>query len=101
MNISNNTSSINAHQELLNNSSHNIANSNTKGFERTQTTIIGDSNEQPKATMEKEENNTPYSNTDLVKEMTDQIISYHAVGANSVAIKTKNEVEDTLLDIYA
>lgn len=101
MTISNNLSSINAHQDLLNSSSHNIANGNTKGFERTQTTIVADSTNQPQAQFEQEENNTPYSNTDLVKEVTDQIVSYHMVGANSVAIKTKNETEDTILDIYA
>jgi flagellar basal body rod protein FlgG len=101
MNISANTSSINAHQDLLSNSSHNLANSTTKGYERIQTDITQSKENQPVATTTIEENNTPYSNTDLVKEISDQIISYHAVGANSVAIKTKNETQQTLLDIYA
>lgn len=101
MTISSNISSINAHQDLLDSSSHNIANSNTKGFERTQTTIVEDNLQQPQAQFEQETNTSPYSNTDLVKEVTDQIISYHMVGANSVAIKTKDETQDTLLDIYA
>lgn len=101
MNIGTNLSSINAHQELLNASSHNIANSNTRKFERTQTTIQENGTDSVKATFQKEANKNPYSNTDLIKEISDQIISYNMIGANSVAIKTKNEAEQALLDIYA
>lgn len=101
MNINSSISSIYAHQDLLDASSHNLANSNTQNFERTDTTIEEGSQNSVKAVYEKVENNTPYSNTDLTKEVTDQIISYHAVGANAVAIKTQNSTEDTLLDMYA
>ncbi len=101
MNVDSSVSSIYAHQDLLNSSSHNIANSNTKNFERTQTTIEEQGKNGVKAVFEKVENNNPYSNTDLTKEITDQIISYHVIGANAVALKTQNSVEDTLLDIYA
>ncbi len=101
MNISSSMSSIYAHQDLLSASSNNIANSNTKGFERTQTTIEEQDTNNVKAVFEKVENDNIYSNTDLTKEITDQIVSYHAVGANAVAIKTQNDVADTLLDIYA
>lgn len=96
MNINNNLSSIYAHQELLNNSSHNIANSNTENFDRTDSKIIQDKNDNI------EISSTPVQeSTNLVKDMTDQIVSYHAVGVNSVALKTKNEIEGTLLDIKA
>lgn len=101
MNIDSNMSSIYAHQDLLNSSSHNIANSNTKNFERIQTAIEEQGKDSVKAVHEKIENPNPYSNTDLTKEITNQIISYHAVGANAVALKTKNSVEDTLLNLYA
>ena len=50
---------------------------------------------------DKIESTNPYSNTDLAKEMTDQIISYQAVGANAVSIQTQDEVSGTLLDIKA
>lgn len=40
MNVSNSTSSIYAHQNLLNSSAHNIANINTENFERTNTQIV-------------------------------------------------------------
>lgn len=101
MNINNSTSSIYAHQELLNSSAHNIANSNTDKFERIDTRINENGKDGVKAVSTKIENQNPYSNTDLVKEMTDQVISYHAVGANAVSIKTQNELEGTILDIKA
>jgi flagellar hook protein FlgE len=47
------------------------------------------------------ENENPYSNTDLVKEFTNQILSYQAVGANAVSIQTQDQVSGTLLDIKA
>jgi len=102
MNIGNSTSSIYAHQDLLNSSAHNIANSNTENFERIETNIVEDSNKNNVTSVsEKIENDHIYSNTDLVKEMTSQIISYQAVGANAVSIQTQNEVSGTLLDIKA
>ena len=101
MNVSSSLSSINAHQNLLNASSNNIANSNTKGFERTDTIMQSDKYGGVKAVYDKIENNNVYSNTNLVKEFTDQIVSYHAISANTVALKTQNSVEKTLLDIYA
>ena len=101
MNVSNSTSSINAHQELLNSSAHNIANSITKGFERLDTEIVEASNNSVTTVTDKIESTNPYSNTDLAKEMTGQIISYQAVGANAVSIQTQDEVSGTLLDIKA
>jgi len=102
MNIGNSTSSIYAHQDLLNSSAHNIANSNTENFERIETNIVEDSNKNNVTSVsEKIENDHIYSDTDLVKEMTNQIISYQAVGANAVSIQTQNEVSGTLLDIKA
>ena len=103
MNINNSMSSIYAHQDLLNSSAHNIANINTENFERSDTRIVEGANETVEATSVKIENdeNNPYSNTDLVKEFTDQILSYQAVGANAVSIETQNQVSGTLLDIKA
>ncbi|MEA3289217.1 MAG: hypothetical protein U9Q04_03455 [Campylobacterota bacterium] len=101
MNINSNLSSINAHQSLLNSSAHNIANSNTKEFERVNTNIIGQNNDSVKAVDTKIPNDNIYSNTDMTKEVNNQILSYHAVGANTVAIKTQNETADTIIDILA
>lgn len=101
MNISNNLSSIVANQDLLNNSAHNIANANTNGFDRIDTRIVEQSKQSVQAVSETIENPNPYSGTDLTKEITDQILSYHAVGANVVALKTQDEVAGTVLDIKA
>ena len=102
MNIGSSTSSIYANQELLNSSAHNIANSNTENFERIETNIVESANKNNVTTVSnKIENLNPYSNTDLSKEMTSQIISYQAVGANAVSIQTQDEVSGTLLDIKA
>jgi flagellar hook protein FlgE len=101
MNINNSMSSIYAHQDLLDSSAHNIANSNTENFERIDTKIVEGSNDTVQSVSNKIENTNPHSNTDLVKEFTNQILSYQAVGANVVSIQTQNEVSGTLLDIKA
>jgi len=103
MNINSSMSSLYAHQDLLNSSAHNIANSVTENFERTDTRLVEGANETVEASYTKIENaeENPYSNTDLAKEFTDQILSYHATGANAVAIETQNDVSGTLLDIKA
>lgn len=101
MNINSSTSSIYAHQDLLSSSAHNIANSNTDGFDRVDTNIVENGKDSVKAVHSTVETNNPYSSTDLTKDITDQIISYHAVGANVVAIKAQNSLEETILDMYA
>ena len=101
MTVNSNISSIYANQDLLNSSAHNIANANTKGFGRIETTIAENTLNNPEAINTRTQNESIYSNTDLTKEITNQIISYHAIEANAVALKTQNEVEGRLLDIYA
>lgn len=101
MTIGSNISSIYAHQGLLVTSAHNIANANTDNFERTQTNIVESSSKTVDAVHQKIENNYELSNTDLTKEIPNQIIAYNAVGANAVALQTKSETEDTLIDMYA
>lgn len=101
MNISSSTSSIYAHSQVANASAHNIANANTQGFERTKTDLNEGINGNVKASFDKQPNDTLYSNTDLTKEITNQIVSGYAVGANGVAIKTQDQISGTLLDLKA
>jgi flagellar hook protein FlgE len=101
MTIGSNISSIYANQDLLNSSAHNIANSTTKGFGRIETNITQNSANAPEAINTKTQNDSEYSNTDLTKEITNQILSYTAISANAVVLRTQNEVNGTLLDIYA
>ena len=101
MNVNNSLSSIMAHQNLQNNSAHNVANANTKNYQRIDTQITQDTNETVKAQTKIQENPLPNSNTDLAKEMTDQIIAYQMVNGNVATIKAKDEMEQKLIDIKA
>ncbi|UCN01471.1 hypothetical protein LCX93_06020 [Sulfurimonas sp. SWIR-19] len=46
-----------------------------------------------------DDNGSPRSQTDLAKEIPDQIIAQDATALNVTAIKTKDEMMGTLLDI--
>ena len=69
MNISNNISSMQTHQNLLNTSANNIANTN--------------------------------KNSDLAKDLVNQIVAQDATSVNVSAIKTADEMFGSLLDIKA
>jgi flagellar basal-body rod protein FlgC len=101
MNIGSSLSSINAHTGLANASMHNVANAATPGFERIKTDINENKGGSVEAAYQKEPNSSPYSNTDMVKEITNEIVARYGVGANGAVIKTKDETAGTLLDIYA
>lgn len=72
MNIENNISSINSSQTLLNKSAHNIANVN---------------------------NTSKETQTDLAKELTEQILIQNSVESNVSAIKVQDDILGSLLDI--
>jgi len=72
MNISTNVSSISAHQGMLNNSAHNVANASSDK-----------------------------SQTDLAKEIPDQMLIQKTVAANANVIKAQDEMLGSLLDIKA
>ena len=99
MNISTNLSSIQAHQTLLNNSAHNVANVNTDGFIPTQTTL-NDTGDSVRTTSAKaDDTGSEKSQTDLAKEIPDQMIAQGGVAVNVTAIKTEDEILGTLLDL--
>lgn len=99
MNISNNISSIQAHQNMLNNGAHNIANVNTDGFVPTNTNISGGENYVRAENSKVDDNGSKRSQTDLANEITNQIISVDATSVNVTAIKTQDEMLGSLLDI--
>lgn len=100
MNISSNVSSINAHQKMLNGSANNLANVNTDGFVPSDTAIISSDNTNVRAyTRSATDNGSSTSQTDVAKELTDQIISQDAVGFNVTAMKTQDQMLGSLLDI--
>lgn len=99
MNISNNIASINAHQTMLNTTANNIANVNTDGFIPKDTRITNKSGSIDTNTRESDSNNSKRSQTDLAKEIPDQIIAEDATAVNVTAIKTQDEMMGTLLNI--
>ncbi|HIP55002.1 MAG TPA: hypothetical protein EYH11_05970 [Sulfurimonas autotrophica] len=99
MNISNNISSINAQQTMLNTTANNIANVNTDGFVPSDTRIVGNENSLRANVRQADDNGSLKSQTDLAKEIPDEIIAQNATAVNVDAIKTQDEMIGTLLDI--
>lgn len=101
MNISNNISSIGAHQSMLNTSANNVANVNTDGFIPKDTKISSAEDSVLVNTRVASDTGSTKSQTDLVKEIPNQVISQGGVAVNVSAIKTQDEMFGTLLDIKA
>lgn len=99
MNISNNVSSIGAHQTMLNTSAHNVANVNTDGFRPSDTRMSDEGKSVSAHNAKADDSGSLKSQTDLAKELPDQIIAQDASAVNVTAIKTKDEMLGTLLDI--
>jgi len=99
MNISNNISSISAHQTMLNTTANNVANVNTDGFIPKDTRMINDSNSVQANIAEADNNGSKRSQTNLAKEIPDEIIVQDVTAVNVNVIKTQDEMLGTLLDI--
>jgi flagellar hook protein FlgE len=98
--ISSNVSSINSHQTWMNNNAHNVANVNTDKFVPENTTISETQNGGTKAeTSKASSNGSEKSQTDLSKELTDQMIIEKSTVSNVQAIRTQDEMYGSLLDI--
>ena len=101
MNISNNVSSIQAYQTMLNVNANNVANVNTDGFRPSDTRMSDDTNSVSANVRLTDDNGSDKSQTDLAKELPDQIIAQDATAVNVAAIKTQGEMMGTLLDMKA
>ena len=102
MNISANISSLQANKMFMNANANNIANVNTDSFKPTQTTISHSSKETVQANFTKSDNiGSSKSQTNLVKEIPDQIIIGEVNEVNINAIKAQNKMLGSLLDIKA
>ncbi len=100
MAITNNVSSIQAHQTLLNNNAHNVANVNTERFVPNEGIISGSENGSVRASISAEpDTGAAQSQTDLSEELTEQAVVERSVDANAVAIRTQDEMYGSLLDI--
>ena len=101
MNISNNISSLQANQTFLNTGAGNIANVNSDGFIPKDTRINNQTGTPQATTRMASDNGSIHSQTDLAKEIPDQITSGGVAKVNASAIKTQDEMLGTLLDIKA
>jgi flagellar hook protein FlgE len=101
MNISNNIASIQAHQTMMNTSAYNVANTNTDGFVPRDTKISNSSGSVSVNVSLAENNGSKKSQTDLAKEIPNQIIAQDSLAFNISAIKTQDEMLGSLLDIKA
>lgn len=101
MNISNNISSIQSHQTMMNTSANNVSNVNTDGFVPKDTKISDNGNSINANTRAADDNGSKASQTDLSKELTSQIVAEDATAVNISAIKTQDEMLGSLLDIKA
>ena len=101
MNISNNISSIQAHQTMMNVNANNVANVNTDKFRPTDTRMVDNGNSVSPSTRKADDNGSLRSQTDLSKEIPDQMIVQGVTAANVSAIKTQDEMFGSLLDIKA
>lgn len=100
--ISNNVASLQVNQTFLNTTANNVANVNTDGFIPQDTRITNSDSKTPKANVRQaDDNGSQRSQTDLSKEIPDQIIQSGVAEANVAAIKTQDEMFGTLLDIKA
>ena len=101
LNFSANVSSLIAHQNFANANAHNIANVNTDGFIPTRTTL-SESNGGVQANFQlATDNGSNLSQTDLAKELTDQVIVQNGHEVQATAIRTQDEMVGSLLDILA
>jgi flagellar hook protein FlgE len=103
MNISNNIASIAAHQQMLNTSANNVANVNTDRYIPQDTRVVSNGGSSTPMAMQREatDNGSLKSQTDLAKEIPDQMISSDATAVNVKAIRTQDEMLGSLLDMKA
>lgn len=101
MNISANISSMQAHQTMMNNSANNVANVNTDGFVPKDTKMSNSEGTVTANTREADNNGSTKSQTDLSKEIPDQMIAQDATAVNVKAIQTQDDILGSLLDIKA
>lgn len=100
--ISSNVSSIMSHQTYMNNNANNVANVNTDGF-IPQNTVIKEveKGSTQAVTSQANDNKSEKSQTNLTKEITDQIAIEKVTEANVSAIRAQDEMLGSLLDIKA
>ncbi|WP_294891978.1 MULTISPECIES: hypothetical protein [unclassified Sulfuricurvum] len=100
--INSNVSSMMSNQTYMNNNAQNVANVNTDSYVPQDTTIGETQNGGTKAnTSSATDNGSQRSQTDLSKELTDQMRIQNVEEANVRSIRAQNDMMGSLLDIKA
>lgn len=101
--ISSNVSSILSNQTYMNNDAGNVANVNTDRYVPRDTVVREADNKgsTTAVTTRATDNGSEKSQTNLVKEITDQITIENVTAANVEAIKTQDKMLGSLLDLKA
>ena len=101
VNFSSNISSLMAHQNFADANANNIANVNTDGFIPTRTTLNDTSGSVQASFQKADDTGSGLSQTDLNRELTDQVIVQNGHEVQGTAIRTQDEMLGALLDILA
>ncbi|MDP2077027.1 MAG: hypothetical protein Q8J85_03195 [Sulfuricurvum sp.] len=100
--ISSNVSSILSHQTYMDNNASNVANVNTDRYVPQNTVVKeGEKGSTQSVTTKATDNGSEKSQTNLVKEITDQITIENVTATNVQAIKTQDTMLGSLLDLKA
>ncbi|MBE0492087.1 MAG: flagellar biosynthesis protein FlgE [Sulfurospirillum sp.] len=91
-----NANSMQAYNNWMSNNANNVANLNTQDYQATNTTMQSAGANSVVASSSKSNNAT-----DLAKEMSEQINIQGGFEANATAIKTKDQMLGSLLDLNA
>lgn len=94
-------SSMNGHSTWMDVNANNVANVNSDKFKSIDTKLEEGQESNPKAILRESDRESvdDRSNTDLAKELTDQIAIEKGFGVNATVVKTKDEMLGTLMDI--
>lgn len=94
-------SSMNAHSTWMDVNANNVANVNSDKFKSIDTKLEEGQENNPKAVLRENERKAAEdrSNTDLAKELTEQIPIEKGFGVNAAVVRTKDEMLGTLMDI--
>lgn len=101
MNVSSNISSLQAHQTMMNSSANNVANINSEKYVPTDVRMHSSENSVTPSVRKADDNGSVNTQTELSKELTDQMVVQNITAANVAAIKTQDEMLGSLLDTKA
>ncbi len=93
--------SMGAHSTWMDVNANNVANVNTDKFKSVDTKLEDKVGEEPSVVLRENESKSAEdrSNTDLAKELTDQVPIEKGFAVNGTVIRTKDEMLGTLMDM--